>query len=774
MKRENILFWSKHFTIAVCCFVFFISCKTSKLVVKENIDWRTFLAQQDPVWDTLNAYFYDGPMTGNGLIGSVLHRMDKNRFDADTDKFLFEINRADLTDSCSRRPEGYYRSRMQIGRFEFKPAGKVLKTTWRINLWDAEVTGKIITDRGTVFIKHYTHATLPVMITEISKEGNEAADDFHFVADVSGCLIDLKALDYQEKGLYDKNPLATQQNVNGILLHKQILKHTNSYFVVGSTSKREANKTTYYSTIEYSHPVKAAAFTAANILSTCLAEKADTLLTSHRRWWHNFYQKSFVEVPDARINNYYWIQQYSTGSCMRNNLQIMDLMGPWYAHTLWQGIWWNLNTQFMYGHLLSSNNLEAAAPLGKALDANWNALIQNVPEKYRYNSAGIGRASSFDMLSEVNPDDSVAPYYNRETGNLTWAMHNYYQYYRYSMDDSLLLYKIYPLLKRSINLYIHLAFKTQDGKYHLPVTMSPEYKAAADCNYDLALFRWGLQTLIASAKRLKLNDPLLNQWEDLLTNLVDYPVNETGFMIGKDVALETAHRHFSHMMMIYPLGIFPASTNANETLIRTSINHWANLSGNDRSAWSYSWAAGAYAYLQDGNEAYKNLQSYFKFSKRKNYYDLPGIGDNTMYREVGMCAETPFSFVKSLNEMLLQSHNGIIKIFPAMPDVWQDASFVNLRTEGAFLISAVRKNRLTNFFSVEAQVSGQCVIQSDIAVDSLQSTSKNKINKISAFVFSLDIGKGEKVVFYKKGIKDFIIGSEANKRLKNNYWGTKK
>ncbi len=740
---------------------------------RSSINLKNYLAQQDPLWDTLNSYFYDGPMTGNGLLGTVLHRMHKNRFDGDTNKFLFEINRSDITDSCSRRPEGYYRSRMQIGRFEFKPAGKVLKTTWRINLWDAEIIGKIITDKGNVVIRHYSHAVLPVMVTVIETGGDESAKNFRFIPDISGCLLDLGALDFQEKGKYDLNPPATHQTVKNILLHQQLLKYSNSYFVVGSASKRKTNITTYYTTIEYANPVKAPYFKAKDILSKCLAEKAVHLLAMHRNWWHSFYQKSFVDVPDTRINNYYWIQQYTTGSSMRSNLQMMDLMGPWYAHTVWQGIWWNLNTQLMYGHLLSSNNLEGAVPLGTALDEHQDALIQNVPAKYRSNSAGIGRATSFDMLSQVNPDDSVAPFYNRETGNLTWAMHNYYQYYRYSMNDSLLLNKIYPLLKRSINLYIHLSFKTADNKYHLPVTMSPEYKAAADCNYDLSLFRWGLQTLITSAIRLKLNDPLLNQWKEILAHLADYPVNESGFMIGKEVALETAHRHFSHLMMIYPLGTFTASTKANEALIRKSISHWANLSGSDRSAWSYSWAAGAYAYLQDGNEAYKNLQSYFKYARRKNYYDLPGIGDNTMYREVGMCAETPFSFVKSLNEMLLQSHNGIIKIFPAIPDVWPEASFINLRTEGAFLISALRKNGQTNFFSVKSLAGGQCIIQSDMAVDSLLASPVVKINKLSPFTFSVNIDKAHSVIFYQKGVIIFSIKNSVAKNKTQNYWGTK-
>lgn len=38
--------------------------------------------------------------------------------------------------------------------------------------------------------------------------------------------------------------------------------------------------------------------------------------------------------------------------------------------------------------------------------------------------------------------------------------------------------------------------------------------------------------------------------------------------------------------------------------------------------------------------------------------------------------------------MLIQSHTGIVRIFPAIPEAWTEVSFNNLRTEGAFLISA--------------------------------------------------------------------------------------
>ena len=41
--------------------------------------------------------------------------------------------------------------------------------------------------------------------------------------------------------------------------------------------------------------------------------------------------------------------------------------------------------------------------------------------------------------------------------------------------------------------------------------------------------------------------------------------------------------------------------------------------------------------------------------------------------------------------MLIQSHTGIIRIFPAIPEEWNDARFTTLRTEGAFLVSAKKE-----------------------------------------------------------------------------------
>ena len=39
------------------------------------------------------------------------------------------------------------------------------------------------------------------------------------------------------------------------------------------------------------------------------ANQKITLLNKlHSDWWHNFYQQSFLSVPDTRIEAFYWTQ----------------------------------------------------------------------------------------------------------------------------------------------------------------------------------------------------------------------------------------------------------------------------------------------------------------------------------------------------------------------------------------------------------------------------------------------------------------------------------
>jgi hypothetical protein len=63
--------------------------------------------------------------------------------------------------------------------------------------------------------------------------------------------------------------------------------------------------------------------------------------------------------------------------------------------------------------------------------------------------------------------------------------------------------------------------------------------------------------------------------------------------------------------------------------------------------------------------------------------------------------------------MVLQSWDQVIRIFPAMPKEWPDAAFDRFRTEGAFLVSAVRKSGATQWIAITSLAGKPCRIQLD-------------------------------------------------------------
>jgi alpha-L-fucosidase 2 len=64
--------------------------------------------------------------------------------------------------------------------------------------------------------------------------------------------------------------------------------------------------------------------------------------------------------------------------------------------------------------------------------------------------------------------------------------------------------------------------------------------------------------------------------------------------------------------------------------------------------------------------------------------------------------ETPLCAANALIELLLQSHGGKIRVFPAVPVEWACAEFQSLREQGAFLVSAIRINGRTARVDVQS------------------------------------------------------------------------
>ena len=269
------------------------------------------------------------------------------------------------------------------------------------------------------------------------------------------------------------------------------------------------NKRTVYLTVANRLTTTGSQDDAVASVQRAIARGISAMEKAHRDWWHSFYKASFVTIPDPRLESFYWIQLYKMASATREGRPVVDLMGPWFKISVWAAYWQNLNTQLAYYSVLPSNHLELGASLCRLLADNVTNLINNVPPEYRYDSAALGNPTGNYGLIAPAPGPPLA-----QLGKgsyhfiaLPWLMQEYFLQYRCTMDDRELRTSIYPLLRRTFNTYLHLITLGPDGRYHIPMAFSDEYGSAKDTSLNLALLRWGLQTLIQSCERLKIENP---------------------------------------------------------------------------------------------------------------------------------------------------------------------------------------------------------------------------------------------------------------------------
>lgn len=704
-----------------------------------SVDWPSYIAKQDMHWNEVPQLWDEAPFVGNGVMGSMIFQEDDKRV-------TIQVGRGDVQEhrmASGRNAAGNVlpdSSRLPVGHFTLDTVGTIKGCDLRLNLWDAEITGTLRTDRGELEILAFIHSERNLLVVDVEPdEGEEAfAITWHpgdaFCPRVKGKRV--RSPDYRKE--YDGNPdpvIAIGKKRSSCI---QTLNGGGVTATVWSIAEQGKGKTLLAS-VGHTYPQENALELAEEEVRWGSKESLESLLRSHRVWWHAFYPKSFVSLPDARMESFFWAQHYKMACATKGGKLLADNQGVWMQPvTGWPGLWWNLNVQLAYSHMLPANHPELSEGLVNILHKYRENLANNVPESMRHDSAAINTVSGQDLISPVRDPSQKGR--GVTTGNLLWAMHNAYLQYRYTMDEGMLREKIYPLLKRSVNFYRHFMIEGEDGKIHLPETSSPEYGNAPDCNYDLALLRWGCETLIDCSEILDLDEPLVPVWKDILERLTPYPVDETGFMIGAGMRYERSHRHYSHIMMLYPLSMMDLDDPEQRDLAMKSLLHWQSYP-EKLAGYSYTGSSSMFSLFGDGDKAEQRMQDFFEDK----------ILPNTFYKEGSPVIETPPAGARSIEDMLIQSWGDRIRVFPAVAKKWQDVSFSDLRTEGAFLVSAERRDGKTNFVRIESLAGEPCRVWTGIEGRILmEGEEPSKARMLGEGLVELDLAKGETAVLYSE------------------------
>ncbi|WP_370936357.1 hypothetical protein [Amycolatopsis sp. cg13] len=653
-------------------------------------------------WQRLPKNWQEAPFLANGYLGVQAYA------GATPQVLKFMLSHTQVQDQRNQWEAGIGLSRLPIGAITLTFAGAITGVDWTLDLYNAELGGTITTTRGQVAFSAVVHNDLGVLLVSLDPSAGESGAAWGFAP-----LVSATTRTVRKPPEYTANPEPEQ--ANGYCA--QPLTAGGGY-TTAWREKRVGTKRLFAATVAYSFPRSTHTRDAVSLVDRTLAMNPDLLLAWHRRWWNSFHQRSFVSVPDKQVQRFYWIQLYKIASATRKDGPVTAEWGPWFPEigNSWTAVWWNLNVQVTYPIVNSTNHpeLDAVTETFRRDHAN---LEVSVPPAYRdgdtyaLSHPGDWRLRPGGVRTVGVPGTTSK---TDQTGNLLWGLHNVWLAYRHHLDQSVLRDVLYPTLAKALNFYRHFLFTGPDGLLHLPLTRSPEYADASDCTYDLSLIRWAATTLVDSARILRLNEPRVPMWREIAAKLVPYHEDPAdGVLIGDGVRLADSHRHFSHLLWLYPLRERNWERPADQDIMTRTFRHWSA----DQSAWhgySYAAASSMNSVMDQPEEALR----YLKFFLDRNIVADTELTANTMYREGSNFAiESPITAAQSVVDMVLQGSGGVVKAFPSVSAKWPDASIAGLRTEGAFLVDASRRRGATEFVRVRSEAGAPLVLDHGIDGD---------------------------------------------------------
>ena len=439
-------------------------------------------------------------------------------------------------------------------------------------------------------------------------------------------------------------------------------------------------------------------------------------------FWRSYWRDvPTIRIPDPAVQEIIDYGLYKQACSTPPQGLACTLQGPFmeeYQLPPWSCDYhFNINVEMIYWPALATNRLSHFGPLWKMIN-NW------MPQLQANGKAFFGREGALLLPHAV--DDRCQVVGTFWTGTIdhactAWMAQMAWQHYRYGMDKNVLTQTAWPLLVGAFEGYWAMLEEVEkDGKkvFTLPISVSPEYggdgfKAAGrDASFQLAALHRIARILPQAAQLMgKDTDP---RWADVSERLPQYTTFEgifqkewglknTRIALWEGQDLIESHRHHSHLGAIYPFQTISISDPKHQQIVRSSIGAWKYIGAGGWSGWCVPWASIIYSRTGE-SEAAVNWLHYWKdnytnegrgtlHNADNNGTGLLGAPDwnkEPKNREV-MQLDAGFGALNAALELLVQCREDGIYVLPQIPRRWRELSFENVRTEGAFQVSAVVK-----------------------------------------------------------------------------------